>query len=68
MSEDTSSAQGKDVHQLQKGQIIDLHQAKITTKEIETTEELSDAWKTFGPCCRRLPSSINAVLKAKGGQ
>lgn len=39
----THRARGKDVHQLQKGQIIDLQQAKITTKEIETTEELSDA-------------------------
>ena len=40
MSEDISCGRGKDVTLFQKGQIIGLHQAKKTTKEIDETTKI----------------------------
>ncbi|KAF7648268.1 hypothetical protein LDENG_00159640 [Lucifuga dentata] len=40
MSEDISCGRGKDVTLFQKGQIIGLHQAKKTTKEIAETTKI----------------------------
>ena len=37
MSEDTSCIPGKDVNLFQRGQIIDTHQAKKTSKETDKT-------------------------------
>ncbi len=40
MSEDTSCGCGKDVNLFQKGQIIGMHQAKKTSKEIAETTKI----------------------------
>ena len=40
MSKDTSCGHGKDVNLFQKGQIIGIHQAKKTSKEIAETTKI----------------------------
>ena len=40
MSEDTSCGHGKDFNLFQKGQIIGMHQAKKTSKDIAETTKI----------------------------
>uniref|UniRef100_A0A8C9RQZ3 Transposase Tc1-like domain-containing protein n=1 Tax=Scleropages formosus TaxID=113540 RepID=A0A8C9RQZ3_SCLFO len=67
MSEDISCSRGKDVTLFQKGQIIGLHQAKKTTKEIaETTktfQSIIKTWKDSGePSSSRKKCGLKKIL------
>ncbi len=65
MSEDTSCDRGKDVNLFQKGQIIGMHQAKKTSKEIaettkiglRTVQHIIKNWKDSGE-----PSSLRKKM------